>query len=388
MSKKMLMACRNYWSSPFQVGSHQIAKGFVNIGYHVAFLSDPISPLHLLYTADDSFSNRFSIYQKGGIWDYHQKVWTYIPGAIAVPYNIFLLRSKWLYKNWYKLTFPNAIEVVKKNGFEKVDFIYLDSVNQSFWLDKITHNKSIYRFADNLAGYPNASSVSIEQERKLAQRVDLVVYCAKGLESYIKKLKPKNSIYLPNGVNFEHFTKRSTTIPKKLLNIKKPIAIYAGSLDKWFDFHLVNYLACELPDISFVLIGPKNLAKRKIAKLPNLFILDKCSYNELPSFLQNADIGIIPYDIKNHQELINYFNPLKLYQYLACNLPVVSVRTQELELLNTPAILTNTYQEFKNAIVDLIEKNKSQDIDGYINRIRNLDWNLLVKRLNDTITSI
>lgn len=37
MSKKVIMACSNYWTSPLQVGSHQIAKVFVKKGWEVAF---------------------------------------------------------------------------------------------------------------------------------------------------------------------------------------------------------------------------------------------------------------------------------------------------------------------------------------------------------------
>jgi hypothetical protein len=42
------MACSNPWNSVFQVGSHHLAREFLKLGYEVAFISDPISPFHLL----------------------------------------------------------------------------------------------------------------------------------------------------------------------------------------------------------------------------------------------------------------------------------------------------------------------------------------------------
>ena len=47
MKKKALMACCNYWDSPFHVGSHHIAKNLLELGWQVGFVSDPISLLHV-----------------------------------------------------------------------------------------------------------------------------------------------------------------------------------------------------------------------------------------------------------------------------------------------------------------------------------------------------
>ena len=48
MSKKILMAVANYYTSSFQVGSHHFARTFEKIGYQVLFISNPISPIHTL----------------------------------------------------------------------------------------------------------------------------------------------------------------------------------------------------------------------------------------------------------------------------------------------------------------------------------------------------
>jgi len=373
------MACANHWTSPFQVGSHHIAKGFANAGYQVAFISDPISPLHILNGISDALRDRFSIYQEGGIWDYQNKIWTYIPAALATPHNKPILRSEWIHNNWYKLTWPNVFKVVAKNGFEKVDTLYFDSINQAFWLDVIPHDKSIFRIADKNTGFSKTTSATIKQEEKLAQQVDLVVYSAKSLESYVQSLHPKNTMFLPNGVNFEHFANGSKTLPVEYQNIKKPIAVYVGAMDVWFDYELVNYAARELPQVSFVLIGPDKLARQRLADLPNIHLLGSRDYSELPAYLHNADVGIIPFDIKDHAELIAHINPLKLYEYMACNLPVVSVHWEELELLKTPAILVNSYKAFVKAIKESIQIPKS--IECYQKYAHKHDWKERVRIL-------
>ena len=124
---KVLMACSNYWNSPFHVGSHHIAKGLASAGHEIAFVSNPISPLHIFSGDMNSLWDRFSVYKKGGIWDDHHGIWTYVPATITSPHNKPILNSRWVQINWHKLTFPNVVSVLEKNGFPEVDLLYLDT---------------------------------------------------------------------------------------------------------------------------------------------------------------------------------------------------------------------------------------------------------------------
>ncbi len=54
--------------------------------------------------------------------------------------------------------------------------------------------------------------------------------------------------------------------------------------------------------------------------------------------------------VTNHPELVHSINPLKLYEYLACGLSVVSVRWDEIKELDSIASLCNTKEEFLEAI--------------------------------------
>jgi glycosyltransferase involved in cell wall biosynthesis len=59
--------------------------------------------------------------------------------------------------------------------------------------------------------------------------------------------------------------------------------------------------------------------------------------------LQHADVGIIPFKVT---PLIESVSPLKLYEYMACGLPVVASRWRELEAINSPARLASSSEEF------------------------------------------
>jgi len=348
--KKVLMACCNYWDSPFQVGSHHLAKGFAESGWDVAFVSDPISPLHWVGPRSTELNDRFAIYHSGGQRRIGGNVWTYVPGAVLTPHNKPILSSVMVQKYWHRLTYPDVIEKIRLAGFSSVDLIYFDSISQAFWLNAVKHKKSVLRIADNNHGFGKFTSSLRWMEQWLAERVDLVVYTAKGLEEYVDNLNPQGKMYFPNGVNYRHFSEGNRSVPDEYLSISRPIAVYVGALDVWFDYDLVNNAARQLPHISFVLIGPEGIARTKLEKLPNIHLLGKRAYDELPGYLINADVGIIPFNVKKYPDLVNCINPLKLYEYMSCGLPVVATKWDELISLSSPAILVQQEEEFINAV--------------------------------------
>lgn len=371
--KKVLMACANYWTSPFQVGSHHIAKGFLEQGWEVAFVSDPISPLHIFAGISQELKERYHIYFTGGIAEQENMLWYYVPGAMITPYNKPILKTQWAYENWFNLTIPNIVHKIRQKGFDKVDLLYIDSVIQKFWMDEIKYHKSVLRIADKTAGFTKNPPIVCKIEKELAQAVDVVVYTAHSLKDYVSEMKPSQIFHLPNGVNFDHFYYGSRTIPEDLKNIPKPIAVYVGAMAEWFDYKLINQAAKMLPEVSFVLIGPQKLAQQKLDKLPNIYLLGKKEYQMLPSYLYNSDIGLIPFNISEYPDLVHNINPLKLYEYMACGLPVVATTWDELKKINSPAILCEGHSEFIDNIAKLVQ-NMPERTDYYVTYAKTHTW--------------
>ena len=375
---KLLMACANYWQSPLQVGSHHLARGFVAAGWDVAFVSDPISPFHLLQGPGPELRDRFTAYLRGGIRDLDDRLWSYVPATLLSPHNKLLLRSRWVHRQWAALSMPNVAEVVRGRGFGKVDLLYFDSLSQNFWLDRVIRRRSVFRVADRNSGFRKFTPAMQQLEQELATSVDSVVYSARNLRGHVEELGAKQSLHLPNGVDFPHF-QRPRPIPADLEAYPKPIAIYVGSMDVWFDFTLMDAMVAQLPHVSFVLIGPHHLAQRRLRPAPNLHLLGRRPYSELPAYLQHADVGLIPFDVAAHAELVHTVNPLKLHEYLAAGLPVVATEWDELVALGSPARLCRSRDEFI-AAVDLAvsepaDRKLHQDYargDGWESRVKDL----------------
>ncbi|MBU6447087.1 MAG: glycosyl transferase, partial [Verrucomicrobia bacterium] len=235
--QKILMAASNAWNSVFQVGSHHLAREFLKMGFQVAYISDPISPLHVFGSGD--FKERLALYRSGGLSE--ENLWAYVPATLCPPTNRLLLRSAWVYRHWHTLTFPSVVTKARHHGFGEVDILYLDSPVQSFWLNEIRARKTVYRMPDYTAGFKKATPALLQLEQELIEKVDLVVCTAKTLVDSIQG-KPKRVEYLPNGVPLAHFTKPGQ-LPDALARIPKPIVIYVGAIEYWLDAPLIEKIA-------------------------------------------------------------------------------------------------------------------------------------------------
>ncbi len=384
--RKILMICSTYWNSPIQLGDHHLARKFAQAQWDVAYISNPISPFHLFAGVTSDLRDRFNTYRSGGIKDMDGHIWSYVPGTLFAPQNKLFLRSRWIYNYWQRLTLPNVVKVVSQNGFTEVDVLYFSEPRQAFWLDVIKHKMSVYRVADKYSSFLVYNREVQKLERSLAKSVDLVLYTAKNLKCYVDDMGPKRILNLPNGVNFFHFANGNKHTPDEYKKIQRPIVIYVGSIDYWFDYDVINYATKSLPEASFIIIGPDKLARKQLIPRSNLYLFGKRSYTEIPSYLYHADVGIIPFNIARYPELVNSINPLKLYEYMACGLPVVATEWEELKEINSPAILYRTKEEFVQKIKDVLFT--KPDKAPYINFAEKQDWTKRFKLLEDNINMI
>ena len=371
MNKKILIAAANYWHSPYQVGSHQYAKQFSRHGYQIAFVSDAISLLHWLNRrARKELKERFDLWVKGGEWVQDKKIWTYVPFTLLPIYNKPGLRNRWVIENSFRFIVPPIKMMLKEKGFEKVEILWLKSIAQFYLLDLVDYKKSVFHIADYNAGFSKTSKNIVKKEKEIIKRVDMVTVSSRMLLKQIKKIRTENVFYIPNGVDFEHFYHSHQRMPEEYQKIQSPRVVYVGAIDQWFNIDLVAYIARNLPKVSFVLIGLSRVNLAKLEVIPNVYILGKRDHQILPQYLKNAHVGIIPF---KRSKLVEFVHPIKLYEYMACGLPVVSTKWNEIKLLDSPALLTDSKEDFLKKLKKIIE-NSTNHKEIFYNFARQNTW--------------
>jgi len=147
---------------------------------------------------------------------------------------------------------------------------------------------------------------------------------------------------------------------------------------------LLEYLVKNNPDKSFVMIGPvwyKEIAER-FAKYSNIYFLGRKSYQEAPMYVQQFDVGIIPHRI---DKFVKSTNPMKMYEYLACQKPVVSTTGGDVEQFADLIHITNVYQEFNQSIAKALNNDSEKLRKARFKKAQENSW---LKRTDEMLKLI
>lgn len=358
--KKVLIITSEYLGAANKIGSHNLAESFAQMGIKTFVISFPISPFYRFIDKRTQFSIRKK-FSKGFV-EISTNLYSYIPSTLIPPIpSVLKILPSYLNK-WETITTS-----LKKNlSYEHFDLVFTESFFYVSLLDNVTYQKLVLRIPDNMKGFWGENKALIEAENQLIRKADCVVSPSLLKCKELLKYNP-NSKHLPNGVNYEDFQARTTS---PYLNSQyKFEAVYIGAIAKWFDFNLLREIANNKPDWRFTIIG--NLLN-KVDMPDNVRFIGEKSGQDKVSFLQHADAGLIPFDVSNNSELINYVNPIKLYEYLAAGINVVSVKWPELEMINAPISLATTAQEFIGALTEL--ENTTKDTKELKRFAQQFDW--------------
>lgn len=387
MHKKIVWGGSVYWNSVFQIGAKHFVKKFMDNGWQVAFLGHPLIPSNFLRLSNKEENlAQMRVWRTGGAYEFEKKLFYYTPLSLLPVRRKFFFSNRWMLKNWPLFTFPNLKWILKRNGFLDVDALVLDSPIHACLMNIVRPKCTIVRIVDNLSGFNHTSLDMIDLECEMSRKADCVVYTSNNLESHNSILGAKRKEYIPNGVNASHFSEANAEQPSEYKTIKRPIVVYVGAIDYWFDFETLREIAASLKDVSFVLIGPDKLARQHFLSEDNIHILGEKPYSRIPSFLHNADIGIIPFNALKYSSLVNNINPLKLYEYMACGLPVVASSWEELRLINSPAALCDSPKEYIFHIKKLLKDKADKYV--LIDYAQQHDWNHAFASLEKVILDL
>ncbi|MGC4055507.1 MAG: glycosyltransferase [Paludibaculum sp.] len=209
-------------------------------------------------------------------------------------------------------------------------------------------SRIVYDCHDLMAGFGNISPDLLWAESRLIDSADLVIFSAQSLLDHCSaahKDIQARSILLRNAVSVSDFG--SYAVPPKCATAK-PVIGYVGSLSSWFDVEYIRFASAARPDWQFVLAGRIEHPRiESLRHLPNVRLLGEVPYADLARHFRTFDVGIIPF-VRNALTLST--NPIKLYEYFAYGLPVVSASLPEVERYSDLVYLANDPQTFLQQI--------------------------------------
>jgi glycosyltransferase involved in cell wall biosynthesis len=193
------------------------------------------------------------------------------------------------------------------------------------YLDQIPHAGLVYHCVDRWWAFDNYDSKEMQAcHAILCQRADRVFVSSRELEQDCASLSDRVT-YVPHGVEWDHFRTALNDLPPAPSG--RPVIGFIGLLEAWVDLDLIAEIARRHPEADVVLVGAARVPTDALAAIPNIKLVGRRPFSELPSFLGSFDVALVPFLMN---ELTRAVNPLKLREYLAAGVPVVTTALPDL----------------------------------------------------------
>lgn len=251
---------------------------------------------------------------------------------------------------------------------------------------------SVFDTVDNWAehaSYKNKKQILLNNYKTISQKADLIFTVADELVGFYHDLgRAENLYWIPNGVDIQHFQKARPRIYQHS-NDKKPAVGYIGTVQERFDLDLLEYLAEKNQDKKFIIVGPvwhevEDRVENLKAKYNNVEFTGRKTYQESPEILTKFNVAIIPHKVDS---FIKTTNPMKMYEYLAAGLPVVSTKGAGVEIFKDQIHITNDYKNF-NYYIDLALKENSEKLQKQrIESVKDHSWDKRFEKMWDKVNN-
>lgn len=275
----------------------QIAKTLNNMGYSVYYI----------YSFDSSESKNFTMY---------------VPCIKHIHLNAYSVEE-------FALDLQEGDAVIFEIPFREFK-PYLDYANAQ-------GNPTVYEHVDNWDSSLGKNFFSKEGFREFIHAVKHITVTARVLGEKIEEAGRFDYIYCPNAVDSLLFDPNKEYVFPSDLEVGQKTLLYFGSLwGEWFDWDLVSYVAKNC-DCEINLIGDiYPIAERMREMPPNVHFLGLKRQSELPAYLYYSDIAILPF---KNGIIGKYVSPLKLFEYIAMNKPVLATALDD--IVDYPNVITS-----------------------------------------------
>jgi glycosyltransferase involved in cell wall biosynthesis len=229
---------------------------------------------------------------------------------------------------------------LKLNSFDI--HISLNSLIASYFIVKKLKVPSVLDIYDDIIGWIDISpwmptllkpigkiigSFMLQENVKVSKKI---TYSTESLKTSYN-LPESKSILIPNGVDTNLFYYRHNGKIKELLGINDDFVLgFVGSLEEWVDLETIFEAAKMLRNyikVKIIIVGNgskylkfKNLS-RSYGVQSDVIFTGSVPYSKVPEYISSMDVCLLPF---NTSIVSRNALPIKLFEYMACERPVIS----------------------------------------------------------------
>jgi glycosyltransferase involved in cell wall biosynthesis len=237
-------------------------------------------------------------------------------------------------------------------------------------LGKLNEAGTIYYCFDEITISKWMSKHGGRFEPEYLRRVNAVVTTSETLRRTKSALQP-NAFCVKNGVNFPLFSQVRQLIEQN--PPAKPVVGYLGTADDRLNIDILEHCVSTMPDVTFQFIGEikEPAITQRLGALPNVVFTPPHQPADLPPLLAGLSATMIPFACNAHTYTIY---PLKINEYLAGGLPVVSTPFSILDDFAGIVELADTPEAFAKALRHALTDNSPERIQARVDMARANSW--------------
>ena len=253
------------------------------------------------------------------------------------------------------------------------------------YVDQLGASLIVYYCTDEFSQFSTMNRDRIQdQEQRLLRKADLVFATAHSLVASKRRYNPETYL-ASHGVDHGHFSsalRDDTPVPPEVASLQGPVLGFFGLVQDWIDTELLAWLAERRPDWNLVLIGKSLVDLAPLRRLPNVTLLGRRPYAQLPAFCKAFSVGLVPF---RRNALTLHVNPIKLREYLSAGLPVVSTDLPEVRHYAHLCHVATTREAFLVACEQAIAEDTSLKRRVRSEAMRSESWDAKVDALEERV---
>lgn len=329
------------WHSEIQCSTKLLARLFAQRGFDVTYMHAPLDPLHLA----KGTGGYWTVWRAGSFIDQGVRV---VTPATPVPVrDLPGLNGPLASGLRYRLAMPSLEKLVSGDGRGAPNLVWTTVPGSMPGLRRAFPGaKHVFHVIDYYPAFRGDAVKPLERADYAA--ADAVITIGQTLKNYVVDelgIAANKVEVLGQGVELQRYRPATTkpadaTLPEPsaLADCPHPRAIWSGVLAKG-DPELFAAAAAAIAEQggTLILLGPSAPWADSLAnKMPETVrVLGSVRPDLLPAYLAHADIGLMLYD-RAKQAVYKGQNPLKLYEYAAADLQILSTAHEEFAFLDPP----------------------------------------------------